>query len=134
MSPVSLWSEKILLKYGRRLVPADQRAEWLRSWQGELWYERPRGRHDLSMGLLGDALWLRADRWRQVLSGTPGLCLVLLSLLVIVAALPAVVFTHYTGDPFGFSLHRLPRFVIASGLTLFVSYASSFAGLTMPDP
>ncbi len=133
MRPLPSCLEDILLKCGQRLVPADQRVEWLRSWQGELSYEHHRGRHDLSMGLVRDALWLRADRWRQVLSGTAVLCLVMLSSLVVVAALPAVVFADYTGDLLGFSARMLPRFTVASGLTLFVSYATSFANIAMPD-
>ena len=132
MRPFQSWLEDILLKCGQRLVPADQRAEWLRSWLGELWYEHRRSRHDLSMGLVRDALWLRADRWRQVLSGTAGLCLLVLSFLVAVAALPAVAFATHTGDLLGFGVHMLPRFAVASGLTLFVSYATSFAGIAIP--
>ncbi len=133
MRPVQLRTEEVLLRCGQRLVPADQRAEWLRSWQGELWYEHRRTRHDLSMGLVRDALWLRAERWRQVLSGTAGLCLVLLSLLVTFAALPVMVFADHTGDPLGFSVHRLLPFAVASGLTLFVSYATSFTGIALPE-
>ncbi len=133
MRPVQQWLENNLLKYGQRLVPENERAEWLRSWQGELWYERSRSRRDLSMGLVRDALWLRADHWRQVLSGTAGLCLVLLSLLVAVAALPTVLFAHDTEDFLGFSVRMLPRFTVASSLTLFVSYATSFAKIAMPD-
>ena len=134
MRSFQCWLENNLLKYGQRLVPANQRAEWLRSWQGELWYERSHGQHDLSMGLVRDALWLRADRWQQLLSGTAGLCLVLLSLLVAVAAVPAGVYAGCTGDLLGFSVHMLPRFAVASGLTLFVSYATtSFASVAMPS-
>lgn len=133
MRPVQRWLEDTLLKHGQRLVPTDQRSDWLRSWQGELWYERHRSRHDLSMGLIRDALWLRADCWRQGLSGTAGLCLVALALLVAVAALPAVIIADETGNFLDFSLHMLPRFAVASGLTLFVSYASSFTTIVMPE-
>ena len=132
MRPVRLRLEDILLRYGQQLVPADQRAEWLRSWQGELWYERSRSRHDLCWGLIRDALWLRTDRWRRGLSGTAGLCLVLLLLLVAVAALPAVAVASSTGDLLDLGVRLLPRFAVASGLTLFVSYAASFANTAMP--
>ena len=132
MTTAQLWLENNLLKYGQRLVPLDQRAEWLRSWQGELWYERSLSRHDLSMGLVRDALWLRTDRWRQEMSGTAVLCLLLLSVLVAVAALPAAMFATRTEGLLVFSVRMLPRFAVASGLTLFVSYAASFANTGMP--
>ena len=121
------WLEDRALQAGRLLVPADLRAEWLRSWQAELWYERRRGRNDLSLGLLRDALWLRFDRWRQALMGTALLCLLLLLVLAGAAALPVTAFVLEGSLPRNLPIQLLPRFAIASGLTLFVSYATSFA-------
>jgi hypothetical protein len=132
MKTSSLRLEDLLLKYGQHVVPADQRADWLGFWQGELWYERHRPRHDLSMGLVRDALWLRTDQWRQRLAGTPALCLVSLTLLVALAALPLAIFASRAVGPFQLSVRLLPRFAVASGLTLFVSYASTFASVAMP--
>lgn len=132
MMPGLPFLDEALLRCGGRIVPAQQRTEWLRSWQAELCYAHRQGRHDLASGLLCDALWLRADHCRQILAGTAILCLGLLALLLTTAALPALFFAYRTGDLVGFGLHTLPRFAVASGLTLFVSYASSFATMATP--
>lgn len=133
MKSIPSLRERVLLKICQWLVPVDQRGEWLRTWQGELGYRRRRSRHDLSMGLLRDALWLCTDRWRQLLSGTASVCLIFLSALVALAALPAAVFAMHTGGIMDFGLNMLPRFAVASALTLFVSYASSFASIATPS-
>ena len=75
MRPLLFWLKDRGLELGRRVVPTGKRAESLHSWKAELWYERSRGRHNLSLGLVQDALWLRLESWRQALTGTafPGL-------------------------------------------------------------
>jgi hypothetical protein len=76
--------ERSLLSTVGRLVPSQEREEWLRTWQAELWYirHRSRDRHvspltgilDLSIGLTRDALWLRTETWRVAFSDTAMLC------------------------------------------------------------
>ncbi len=116
--------DRLLLRLGQRLVPAWERAEWLRSWQAELWYMHSRAErqeHSLTLGLLRDALWLRTESWRAALSGTVLVCLVSLAALVGLAALPVLV---YTGSWRGFAellRFELPRFAVASSLIFFVS-------------
>ncbi len=126
MTVSSCWLEDRALRVGHLLVPVDLRAEWLRSWQAELWYERRQGRNDLSLGLIRDAVWLRLDRWRQALMGTALLCLFWLLALACVAALPIAVFVFEGLVSKNLLVQLLPRFAIASVLTLFVSYATSF--------
>ena len=121
------WLEDRALQVGRLLVPVALRAEWLCSWQAELWYERSRGRNHLSLGLIRDAAWLRFDGWRQALMGTALLCLFLLLILAGIAALPVTVFVLEGLLPRNLPVQLLPRFAIASVLTLFVSCATSFA-------
>lgn len=124
------WLEDRALQVGHRLVPVKQRADWLRSWEAELWYEHRRGRNDLSLGLIQDALWLRFDSWRQALMGTALLCLSLLLALAGIAALPVTVFVLEGLCPKDVLPQLLPRFAIASSLTLFVSYTTSFATIS----
>ena len=116
--------DRLLLRCGRRLVPAGEQGEWLRSWEAELFYMHSRGqRRSLTCGLLRDALWLRKDSWRIALSGTALLCLMLLATLAGIAALPAFVFAG-SWQAFAQLLRgEIPRFAVASSLVLFVSYA-----------
>ena len=127
MTALLCWLENRALQLGGHLVPAEQQADWLRSWTAELWYERSRGRNELWFGLLRDALWLRGNSWQQALTGTALLCLSLLLALAGMAALPILVCALLGWLPKGLCLQLAPRFAVASTLTLFVSYASSFA-------
>ncbi len=123
------------LRVGRLLVPADERREWLRAWQAELWYGHSRGsRQSLVTGLLRDALWLRTESWRNALSGTASLCTLLLAVLVGIAAIPLFVFAEDGRAVSTLLLDRLPRFGLASGLTLFVSFATSFTSFDLAAP
>ncbi len=130
MTRSSCWLEDRALQVGHFLVPVDLRADWLRSWKAELWYERRRGRNDLSVGLLRDALWLRIDSWRQALMGTALLCLCVLVALAGIAALPVTLFVLEGVLPRNLPVQLLPRYGMASALTLFVSYATSFVTIS----
>jgi len=82
------------------LVPAQERDEWSRTWQAELWYMHQRSQHrhvspltgiaDLSVGLTRDALWLRTEDWRLAFSDTAALCLVSLFGLSLLSTLVAL--------------------------------------------
>jgi hypothetical protein len=127
--------ERHLLSTVGRLVPANEREEWSRTWQAELWYMRQRSCHrhvsplagitDLSIGLTRDALWLRTEDWRLAVSDTATLCLVSLlglSLLSIMVALALAGGWH--------SLHfylrdELTRSLIAAPHVLFVLLATA---------
>jgi hypothetical protein len=127
--------ERHLLSTVGRLVLAQEREEWSRTWQAELWYMRQRSRHrhvsplagitDLSIGLTRDALWLRTEDWRLAVSDTATLCLVSLlglSLLSIMVALALAGGWH--------SLHlylrdELTRSLVAAPPVLFVLLATA---------
>lgn len=121
--------DRTLLQFGQRLVPSDQRSDWVRSWHAELWYRYHRDRRSasrsLSSGLLRDALWLRTESWRRALSGTALLCLALLLTSVCLAAVPALMAVGGVHAFRDLLLARTPRFAIASPLIVFVSYATS---------
>jgi len=75
------------------LVPAEAREDWRRLWHAELWHATHQGRgrnvaraFDLTVGLVSDAAWLRIEGLRLRFSGSPALCLSMLTLLCIVAA------------------------------------------------
>jgi hypothetical protein len=95
-SPLSRFDCKMLRVAGLA-VPREQRDEWNRVWQAELWHVRHRrgeaaGRAvaDLSVGLICDALWLRGESWRRMLSGTAALCLGSLAGLLLLSTLLAL--------------------------------------------
>lgn len=81
--------DRNLLRVVRRLVPGDEREEWSRTWEAELWHLHHRRRahgvrprriaSSLSVGLTRDALWLRTERLRRSYTGTPALCLAALA-------------------------------------------------------
>jgi hypothetical protein len=93
-------SDRNLLRVVERVVPHSEREEWSRVWQAELWHAHHRSRNgrratasaaaDLSLGLIRDALWLRTESWRRVLSGTAALCLGSLLSLLLVSTLLAL--------------------------------------------
>jgi len=95
-SPLPLL-DRNLLGLVKRIVPCDEREEWFRTWQAELWHMHHRSRNhpgktlsvatDLSIGLTRDALWLRTDSWRRSFTGTPTLCLATLLGLCLVSTL-----------------------------------------------
>lgn len=128
---------RALLRTTATLVPPPEREEWVCSWEAELWhacYGRcGRGRRlvlnaDLSAGVTLDALWLRTESWRRAYAGTAALCLASLGCLCSVAMLVALAFTggwHSLAvavrEPFG-------RFLLATPVVVFVSYATASRG------
>jgi hypothetical protein len=57
----SEWLQHAILRMASLLAPSDQRAEWVKEWQSELWYI-PRSRAPLfCLGAFRDALWLRRN-------------------------------------------------------------------------
>lgn len=126
-----LRADRMLLQVGLWLTPPDDRENWLRCWQAELWHrQHPRdvstaSAADLYAGLIRDALWLRGESWRIALSGTAALCLVMLFTLLLLTSLPLLVLTG--------SLHGLilflgaagPRFLCEAVLVTIVSFAHS---------
>lgn len=128
MTPLRLSSTRLdhsLLHLGQRLVPLEEREEWLRSWRAEFWYMHSQGqRRGLGWGLLRDALWLRTNRWQVALSGTAALSLTLLATLVGLAMLPILIFAGGWHEFAELLRYELPRFAIASTLILCVSCAN----------
>jgi hypothetical protein len=128
--------DRNLLRVVEKIVPAEERAEWSRTWQAELWHmhHRARGRKgfgiaaDLSIGLTCDALWLRTDSWSRALSGTPTLCLASLAGLCLLSTLIGLAlngswraFAMYSRGPF-------ERSLFAAVMVVFVSFAMRSRG------
>ena len=139
MSPLP-WFDRNLLRAVEKIVPAEERAEWSRTWRAELWHMHNRtGRRvpgrkdfgiavDLSIGLMCDALWLRTDSWSRALSGTPALCLASLAGLCVMATVVGLAlngswraFAVYARGPF-------ERSVFAAAMVVFVSFAMTSRG------
>lgn len=85
----SEWLHFAILGAASWLAPGDQRAEWVKEWESELWYV-PRRRATLfCLGAFRDALWLRRNNPRPVTRpGTdlqsPLRCLAFLAILAAV--------------------------------------------------
>ncbi|MGA3043326.1 MAG: hypothetical protein ABSF54_21335 [Bryobacteraceae bacterium] len=55
------WLPYATLRAASLLAPGDQRAEWLKEWQSELWYIPRREATRFCLGAFQDALWLRRN-------------------------------------------------------------------------
>lgn len=146
MSPIAApplpFFDRNLLRAVEKIVPAEERGEWSRTWSAELWHmhhravrnERTeRGKDvgitvDLSIGLICDALWLRTDSWGRALNGTPTLCLASLLGLCLLSTLVGLAlngswhaFATYSRGPF-------ERSAFAAVLVVFVSFAMASRG------
>jgi len=135
VSPLPFF-DRNLLRAVEKIVPADERAEWSRTWRAELWHMHHRDRRrksfgitlDLSIGLTCDALWLRTDSWGRALNGTPILCLASIAGLCVLSTLFGLAlngswrsFAHYSRGPF-------ERSMFAAVLVVFVSVAMALRG------
>lgn len=125
--------DRSLLAMTQWVVPAAEREEWLRCWQAELWHRsHPRSAcpaPGLSFGVLHDALWLRTESLSRALTGTPTLCLLLLSSLFLLATIPAVI---VAGSLHAFAVlaaAQSTRIAAESSLVIFVSFATSVTSL-----
>ena len=122
-------ADRYLLAATRWLVPANDREDWLRSWQAELWY-RSHQRNSgpapaLLPGVIQDALWLRTETLSRALTGTPTLCILLLMSLLVLATIPAII---VAGSLHAFALMlvaNLTRIAAESSLVAFVSFAAA---------
>jgi len=126
-------ADRLLLATTKWLVPRREREEWLRSWQAELWYgshrRASRPAPALSFGVIQDALWLRFDDLSHALTGTPSLCVLLLSSLLLLATIPAII---VAGSLHAFvlaSLGCLSQIVAESSLVAIVSLATAVTSL-----
>jgi hypothetical protein len=124
--------DRALLRAVEKIVPAAGRAEWLRTWQAELWHTHHRRRDgarrgfsvaaDLSLGLACDALWLRGESWRQTFRGTAVLCLATLAALCVVSGVLTLAMSGGWGPMWPHLAEQLQRFVFAAPLVVFVSF------------
>lgn len=131
-SPLSR-ADSLLLAATEWLVPNAEREEWLRSWRAELWYRShrraARTAPGLFLGVVQDALWLRIERVRQVLVGTPTLCILLLTSLLLIATIPAIIVAG-SWDAFAvIATNSLTRIAIEASLVSFVSLAATVTSL-----
>jgi hypothetical protein len=121
-------SDQVLLNLMQRVVPVDDRADWLRTWHAELWHLRHNTRcaHvSLSLGLTRDALWLRTESWRRAYTGTVALCLVTLTTLCLVATLISLAITGSPRDTLLYYGVRFPHFLVGAPFVVLVSFAMS---------
>jgi hypothetical protein len=131
-SPLSR-ADRLLLDLTQWLVPTVYREDWLRSWQAELWHRSDRARTRptpaLLLGVLQDALWLRTESVSRALTGTPTLCILLLSSLLLLATIPAII---VAGSLHAFALMAVAestRIAAESSLVVFVSLATAVTSL-----
>jgi hypothetical protein len=127
--------ERNLLTIIRRLVPAQEREEWSRTWQAELWYMHQRSQHrhvspltgiaDLSVGLTRDALWLRTEDWRLAFGDTAALCVVSLLGLSLLSTLVALALAGGWHSLHLYLRDELMRSLIAAPHVLFVLLATA---------
>lgn len=64
------WLSYTILRVASWLVPAPERAEWLRQWHSELWHYRERNVIRFCLGAFRDALWLRQNNLNPSGPGT----------------------------------------------------------------
>src|ERR1700733_250656 len=88
------WLQHTTLRVASLLAPRDQRAEWVKEWQSELWYIPPHGATRFCLGAFRDAFWLRRNNTAVKRSGmhleSPLSCLALLATLATLSILIAI--------------------------------------------
>ena len=123
--------DRNLLRTVATIVPAPEREEWSRSWQAELWHVRHPGRNrtlaagviaDLSFGIVCDALWLRTESWRRLLSGTAVFCLASLAMLVMLSTVMALALNGTWHATAVYLAAPFRRFLVEAPLVLFVTF------------
>lgn len=123
--------DRALLNAALRLVPAADREDWKRTWLGELWHRSHPREHvtcsaiDLYPGLLRDALWLRGESYRRVLSGTALLCCMALVMSVLLTITPLLFILGGLRELLHFFVNYALRFICETGLVTFVGFATS---------
>jgi hypothetical protein len=131
-----LFSERMMLRVVRIVVPKAERADWIRAWEAELWHlhhphprqVKARSASGLTAGILSDALWLRTECCKQALRGTATLCLLSLITACLTVALIAFL---VTGDLHVFGAHtsvfgtHASVFFIQAPLVVFVTFATT---------
>jgi hypothetical protein len=83
------WLPSTILRAASLFAPSDQRAEWVKEWQSELWYVPRCEATRFCLGAFRDALWLRWDNprpWKLTLE-SPLSCLAFLATLAAVGIL-----------------------------------------------
>jgi hypothetical protein len=126
--------DRTLLRAVEKIVPTAARADWLRTWQAELWHTHHR-RHnrsrnvsvaaDLSLGLACDALWLRTESWRQIFSGTAVLCLATLAALCLFSGVLTLAMAGGWRPLWPHLAEQLQHFLFAAPLVTFVSFGTA---------
>lgn len=133
-------TDRALLHLTLRLVPQSERSDWLRSWRAELWHRRhprlgaSRTALDLYPGLVCDAIWLCIENRRQVLAGTPLLCLATLAGVLFIAVLPLLAFLGTIHAAVGFASANATLFFSEAALVTLVSFATSSRAIEHTSP
>ena len=131
-SPLPFFDRK-LLRAVEKVVPAEDREDWGRTWRAELWHvhhpggnRRPLslgGSIDLSIGLLCDAIWLRGESWRRAFSGTAITCLASLAGLLLLSLLVGLALTGGWNEMRLYAAAPFKRFLAEAPLVVFVTFA-----------
>ncbi|HZY64083.1 MAG TPA: hypothetical protein VFE38_16315 [Edaphobacter sp.] len=123
-----------LLRVVQRLVPGEERDDWSRTWEAELWHLHHRRGVDrvgpciatsLSVGLTRDALWLRTEYWRRSYTGTPALCLAMLAGLCFFSALISLALSGSWHELVLYLDGPLQRALLETPLVVFVAFAAN---------
>lgn len=127
--------DRNLLRAVEKVVPTEEREEWARTWQAELWHMRHCSRNrrssfsgittDLSIGLIRDALWLRTDNWRRSFTGTPTLCLASLLGLCFFSMLASLALNGSCHSLVLYLDAPIKRSLLETPLIVFVSFATA---------
>jgi hypothetical protein len=80
-------------------------------------------------GVLHDALWLRTETVSRALTGTPSLCILLLTSLLLLATIPAIIAAGSLHAFTLIALANLPRIAAESSLVAFVGLAAAITSL-----
>jgi hypothetical protein len=134
-SPLPAFDRRLLRSLSR-VVPSEERAEWSRSWEAELWHVQHRHRRpprvqslltitDLSIGVLRDALWLRTESWRRAFSGTALLCLASLFSFAVIASLVSLYLIGSCVALQSYLHEHFMRCAYAAPLVVFVAFATA---------
>lgn len=126
----SRWLHYTTLRVASLLAPSDQRAEWVKEWQSELWYIPRRGATRFCLGAFPDALWLRRNslspgKGTGIHLESPLSCLAFLSTLAAACILIAVLLPAPKG--LTASAHLRARDLPLASLAMLV-----YTGLLLP--
>ena len=126
-----------ILRLAARLVPCQQRAEWLQEWTSELWYvcrsDAATNATAFCLGAFKDALWLRRngprpEGYKKPLLESPLKCILFLALLAAASTFLALRFPHigFKGELLGGAKLIFPNLMMIVIALLVLPATTSF--------